>query len=513
MKRENCVWFSKISSLARTAFLSAVLWGLVAHGMALTNKFSTHDDVAFLFMTGSTINLGRWMLYVVGWLETLLFGDGHYSLPMINGLLSLCCIGFAAGLMTDLLGLRKKRSSAALGGFMAVFPTVTGLFGYMFTAHYYMLAMLMMVCSVWLICRVNTWWAATFAVLLGGCSIGIYQAFLPMLLSLMLFFDLRYLSEKKDRIGDFLKLAAGQALCTLGIMALYFAANRFFLVKFQIEQISYMGISEVGSTPLKTYLERAGIAYREFFYPTRYVSSDMFPMHVWYLHAAMVAAEALLGLRLVIHTMAEQKYRTAALLILLLLLVPLGCNFIFVMAEYVHGLMTYSQVAQLALFLWLTDRLEIRREGLRRAASCVFAAALGLAGIMYVRYDNQCYLKTNFQQQAAISWYSALTARIKSTPGYQQDLPVAFLNGEDKQDLTLYNIDELNFISEPPYADDITEYLNSYSWKAFMERWCGFSPVYADPAEWEDREEIRNMPHYPDDGSVRIIDETVIVNF
>lgn len=504
--------FSGISPQARAAFLGALLCGLAAHGMGLTNKYSTHDDIMALFWTGSTIASGRWMLHIVGWLEILLFGDGHFSLPVMNGLFALCCIGLAAAVMTDLLRIRNRGYCAGLGGIMAAFPAVAGLFGYMFTVPYYMLAMLMMVSAAWLICRKDAWWAKAAAILLGGCSVGIYQAFLPMVLSLILIYDLHYLSREDGTAGSFWKKVAVQVLCVLGIMALYFGANRFFVAKFQVEMNSYMGIDQVGSTTAADYLERVGTAYREFFLPTRNVSADMYPMHAYYVYLLMAAADAVLGIRLAVLT--GRKNRGKALLAgLVLLLFPLGANFIYVMSGKVHGLMTFSLVTQVLLFVWLLDGLELGRAKLSRAVTALVACVMGLMIVMYVRYDNQCYLKTAFQQQEAISWYTTLATRIRAVSGYREDLPVAFLNGESKQDLTLYNMDELDFIQEPPYGEDITGYLNTYAWQSFMERWCGYGPAYADPAAWVDREEVLAMPHYPDDGSIRVIDGTVVVNF
>ena len=503
---------SNISPQARAAFLSALVCGLAAHGMALTNKFSTHDDILALFWTGSTIASGRWMLHVIGWMETLLFGDGHFSLPMMNGLFSLCCVGLAAAWITNLLKIRRRSYAVGLGGVMAAFPAMAGLFGYMFTVPYYMLAMIMMVCAAWLICREKHWAAKAAAILLGGCSVGIYQAFLPMALSLILIYDLLWLSEEEASAGAFLKKAAGQALCILGIMVLYFGANRFFAAKFNVEMNSYMGIDQVGRTTLAEYLERIGTAYREFFVPARNVSADMYPMHAYYIHLIMTAANVIAGICLIIRT-ARKSRGNGLLLGLVLMLTPLGCNFIYVMSGKVHGLMTFSQVTQAALFVFLLDRLQIGQKQLRRAVPLLASFTLGLMIVMYARFDNQCYLKTAFQQQQAISWYTALVSQIKSVPGYRDDLPVAFVNAENKQDMTLYNISELDFIQEPPYGDSLTGYLNTYAWRSFMERWCGYGPAYADAALWEGREDVKAMPHYPDNGSIRLIENTIVVNF
>ncbi|MBE5943317.1 MAG: hypothetical protein E7258_00185 [Lachnospiraceae bacterium] len=53
---------NKIEHRYKIAFLSTLIFGLIAQGMALFNKFSFHDDVAELFGVGATTSSGRWML-------------------------------------------------------------------------------------------------------------------------------------------------------------------------------------------------------------------------------------------------------------------------------------------------------------------------------------------------------------------------------------------------------------------------------------------------------------------
>ena len=112
--------------------------------MGLFNKYSWHDDIFSLFMTGTTIRLGRWMLYVLVEAEKWFYGNGHFSLPLVNGMISLLCIGLSAGLLAVHFNIRSRALSGLLGAAMAVFPVVTALFSFMFTIHYYMVALLMM---------------------------------------------------------------------------------------------------------------------------------------------------------------------------------------------------------------------------------------------------------------------------------------------------------------------------------------------------------------------------------
>ncbi|MBQ9211771.1 MAG: glucosyltransferase domain-containing protein [Clostridia bacterium] len=503
-------WARKRPQLAVT-LLSALLFGLVAHGMGLLNKFSSHDDIVSLFELGTTISSGRWMLHVMDWLETILFGPGHFSLPLTHGLFSLLCIALAACLVVDLLGLKNLGCCAGLAGIMVAFPAIAGLFGYMYTLPYYALALLMMTLCGWLLCK-GKGWGKLLAIALGCCSVGVYQAFLPLLLSLPLLYDVSILLNGEGELKSFFRLAAMQVACMLGLMVCYFAATRFFLAKFHLELNSYMGIDQMGSTSLGTYLLRAAQAYREFFWPQRNGIADVFPMHLFYLSRGMVLLDGVFALRLLLQK-GKQRLSVALLLALLLGLMPLACNLIYVMAGTVHGLMTYGQVMQAALFLLLAERQEFRWPGIQRGVRGFAATLLGLACVMYARYDNQCYLKTNFQQQQAISWMTTLATQIKSTEGYRDDLPVAFMNQEQISDQTLYHMQELDFILLTPYDGTLGDYLNSYGWRKFMERWCGFSPAYANEALYENLPEVQAMPHYPDDGSIQKLGEVIVVNF
>ena len=181
----------------RTAFLSALIFGLFCHGTGLLNKLSHQDDIANLFGFGATITSGRWMLHVLSWLEGLLFGTGNASLPLYNGLISILCVSAVCALLTDLLRIRSRVYSALLGGVMIAFPVMAVLFSYMFTSHPYMIGLLMMTLCGWLICKDTPWWLKAAGVLLGGASVGVYQAFLPILLSLFLIDDLMELTEEK----------------------------------------------------------------------------------------------------------------------------------------------------------------------------------------------------------------------------------------------------------------------------------------------------------------------------
>lgn len=75
-------------SRMKTVLLSALLFGLLAHGFCFFSKYSMHDDLRSLFHgVGATYESGRWFLGVLSFAEVYGLGWGQYSTPMTMA----CC--------------------------------------------------------------------------------------------------------------------------------------------------------------------------------------------------------------------------------------------------------------------------------------------------------------------------------------------------------------------------------------------------------------------------------------
>lgn len=494
------------------ALAGALVFGILAQGMGLFNKFSWHDDIFSLFMTGTAVQLGRWMLHVLGELEKWFYGNGYFSLPLVNGMLSLLCVGLSAGLLAVHFRIRSRILSALTGGIMAVFPALTSLFGFMYTVHYYMFALLMMTGGAILICSEKPGWKIAAGILLCGCAVGVYQALLPFLLAMLLMDLVMTLTQREEKTGFYFRRILLLGVSAAAVMGVYFAGNALFLRFTNLRMDDYLGLNEMGGAPLAQYLAGAGRAYREFFFPSHFVLWDMYPQSVFNQYRLMLALDAALGAVWIVRSWKKGPVR-ALLLAAALALVPLACNFMFVLSGEVHSLMVYGQVMQMVLLACLAEWTEFPRAAFRRPAAAAAAAVLAVSGVMYVRYDNQCYMKTAFQQQEAISWNTTLVTRIESAPGFRDELPVAFVNRKNMQDRNLYNLEELDFLSLGTYDANIREYLNDWAWDSFLARWCGFEPKTVKPEKVEDWPEVREMPCYPDDGSIRVVRDVVVVKF
>lgn len=46
-----------------------------------------------------------------------------------------------------------------------------------------------------------------------------------------------------------------------------------------------------------------------------------------------------------------------------------------------------------------------------------------------------------------------------------------------------------------------------------MKMWCGFDPIVLKASDYEWMPEVLQMPNYPDEGSIKMIDGVIIVKF
>ncbi len=509
---------NKISIQGKISFFSCIIVGILSQGMGLFNKFSVHDDANSLFALGATFNVGRWSLDIIGELEKRFFGNVNYSLPLYNGALSLFFIALTSCIIVKAFEISNLYICVFIGAILACFPTVTTAFGFIYGAHIIMFGLFIGILGAYLICTGNTIWWRLIGILLAATSVGVYQAFIPMMLSFILFYCIHMVwksekcAEKEVIIQIILK-----PLYIIGFMAVYFLINRIYLRILGAELSSYKGVDTVGSVPITQYILRVLVAYKQFLFPSKGSSFYMYPSNVRVLYYSF----GVLGALLAGYSLYKKSKQSLLLFIAMLSLyglVPLATNFIIVMTgpDVIHSYMMYAAVMPFILVAYLVDRMvsEIVIENVLNKTFIVFCCMLLL---MYIRYDNKCYFLANYAQQEAISYYTTLITRIKSAEGYDDEYPVAFVNEGRISDATLSGVESVkrkafDDVNQIPYWN-VKVYVNNYAWRDFMLNWCGYKPQEIDAAEVENIAEIDSMPHYPDDGSIKVIDGIVVVNF
>ena len=496
-------------SLLKTVLCSAAVWGLLAHGMAMFNKYSFHDDTTSFNGVGATYESGRWMLGILGDLSAKLAGSKNYSLPVVNSAITILCIAVIVYLLASSLKIHSKLLTILLCGSMVTFPSVTGTFSYMFTAPYYYFASLLGVMGAWIFFRKKNLWSLFVCTVLMACSVGVYQANIPVCICTLLLYMLEDIRQFDMDWKSFWKIALSNAAICIGFIVEYFLINQYFLHKLDIVLSDYQGINNFGKTSLSNYIYRILCGYGSFFYPSTAVE-DFSARYVYALLIVIAAIIAVFTLRKMRILKTPKAWQT----ILVLIAYPIAACFVYLMVDpwNVYTLMTFGQAFAFALIVWLIDKYPENGTKVECAFCKTAAALLGILAILNIRYSNICYLKADVMQTQMISYYTTLITRIESTEGYTENTPVVYIGEDNKHDKNLVGISKyFDDLDLPTYKESFI--FNDYAWKENMELWCGFSPELGDAAEFAGNAEVASMPCYPDQGSIRCIDGKIVVKF
>lgn len=499
----------------KRVFLFSFFFGIMAHGSMLSKTILWHDGLHFAHHVkgSSAIVLGRWMRAILSALVSKAFGGNNLGMPMLYGIVSLFFIAASALVIVRIFDIANGLMQAVVCGIMVSFPVVTSTFFYMYTAPYYFLGLLLSTLAV-LVARerggVPGFAAGALCVC---CMLGIYQAYLAVAVSLFvisLIFDL--LNDRFSGPVAFLK----RAFYFLGICAVGFAAYmvvwKVLMRVLGLATTDYQGISNLGQNGIATYLEGIRTAYARFFLFFDRKSQNLYPMGLRYVQIVAVALAVAASVCIVVRQFRRDWLLGVAMAVLIALL-PLCFNLVYLIgARSVHTVMLYGQCMLYVYLVCVAGHLMQRTPKLGVPGWRLAALLLVVLIAMNTYYDNGCYMKAEMTLQQTINSMTMLAARIKMLDGYDDSMPVCIaIKGEmdrtvtPDSDMPDFAIVPLGHLSPHDGSGALRNI------KDVLAQWCGFSPKYVSEARLEHPEVLDEMPDYPDAGSVKIVDGTVVV--
>ena len=389
----------------------------------------------------------------------------------------------------------------------------------MYDAPYYFLAMLLAVAGVYITANRPRWDGFVVGSLCVCGCLGIYQAYFPV--AVCLFVILLIMEIARDRHASFAKaMMRGLyflSVCVAGLI-LFFVIWKLVMRATGIAPDNYQGVSSIGQSGMNAYIGALKKSYERFLLRFANRGEDLYPMKLAWVQGLIIAASGIGGLCMVFLHFRRDRAQTV-LMALLLAILPICFNLIYMMAASspsdevdIHSLTLYGQ-CMLYVFLIVCVNFLWESGGKLKPVFCRAAvAALTLMVCMNVYFDNSCYLKAEMEMQQAISDMTTLVTRIKSVEGYKDTMRVC-LTRYGKKDATVSKNPEFDDIALMPFDNVYPSHnLRRYA-VDYLKRWCGFAPKYTPLRNFEDLEEYQQMPDYPDDGSVKIINGAVVVKW
>lgn len=501
------------------AFLGAMLAGVVTHAFALVNILHNYDNIMQQPKGyGTGIESGRWLLTLLGDFVQDVLGMG-YNLPVINGLLYLALIALSAAVVVNVLEVRSRVSAVLIGCMMTTFPTVAATMAFRFTVVYYGLTLLLCVFAVWITERRKYGFAV--AALCLALSLGIYQAYPPVTISLFVLILLRDSLKEDARLADLIRrgflycgtLAAGVILYFLFLkasMALYSANGEVVLN-------SYQGIDTMGKISLR---QLPGLIWQAWFYGATFFLRDYCNLATLPLLKLLWAGLVAVILVIVGTVLVKRKIKPllAAFCCLMGLMFPLAVNFIVVMCPegIIYTIMVYSFALMGCVPLMLLECLPAPAEGKRSLLS-------GAAGLLValIIFFNSCdtnlnYTALYYANRQTENYFNGMVTQIRMTDGYTPEKTWVLL-GNEIQDPKLYNVWNVEPIYGGFAGSSAKGLINTeYSYEYWFHNYIGYETGFAGPDVEKillNDSRVAEMPVWPSAGSIRVIDEYVVVKF
>ena len=520
--------YDNIDKRIKMCFLSAFICGLFAHIYALTNHLYNYDE---LWHTptgfGTGLEVGRWALSITVWIQKVLFDD-CFTIPFINGMLTIILYAVAACFVVSALDIKDEFYAIIVGGLMTTFPALTCRMFFMFTTHYYAIGIAMAAAGAWIIAKKKlNILKVMIAIALTVYGMAIYQANFTTAVCILVGNLLVWLITENVELKTAIKKCINYVLYLGACMALFLAGSKIALSITGKQMETYENLDQMGRLSMEQLIEGIIGCYKTFFKlpiidvysmnPNRIVKIAFFICFLVFLYTFVKV------------WMMKKEVYLKVLVSLVFAVLPIAVNLIIIMAissGTMYSIMVYEIVFVFIISIACLEAIRTCNSDItaipnkmvidkvETLLNSVTAVMLVITVITYIWFANGNYLAMEYTNQHDNAYYQTLMTQIKSVDGYHADMPITMI-GKPVVDSTYTRQDMIGGTFN--ISGKSSTNINAYSSWNIMTRVLGYAPVNRNSDEEEEYfrelDEVNDMPCYPSSGSIKIIDDTIVIKF
>ena len=520
--------YDNIDKRIKMCFLSAFICGLFAHIYALTNHLYNYDE---LWHTptgfGTGLEVGRWALSITVWIQKVLFDD-CFTIPFINGMLTIILYAVAACFVVSALDIKDEFYAIIVGGLMTTFPALTCRMFFMFTTHYYAIGIAMTAAGAWIIAKKKlNILKVMIAIALTVYGMAIYQANFTTAVCILVGNLLVWLITENVELKTAIKKCINYVLYLGVCMALFLAGSKIALSITGKQMETYENLDQMGRLSMEQLIEGIIRCYKTFF---KLPIIDVYSMNP----NRIVKIAFLICFLIFLYTfvkvwMMKKEVYLKVLVSLVFAVLPIAVNLIIIMAissGTMYSIMVYEIVFVFIISIACLEAIRTCNSDItaipnkmvidkvETLLNSVTAVMLVITVITYIWFANGNYLAMEYTNQHDNAYYQTLMTQIKSVDGYHADMPITMI-GKPVVDSTYTRQDMIGGTFN--ISGKSSTNINAYSSWNIMTRVLGYDPVNRNSDEEEEYfrglDEVVNMPCYPSSGSIKIIDDTIVIKF
>lgn len=492
----------------KRVFIYTFAFGLVAHGFVYFNEVFSHDSL-YLNHSIDALALGRWGQALIFFIRSPVLT------PNLIGFLSLVYLATASALFLDLFGIKNKVQVIVACGIMVTSFVYTAIAAtYIYFLDINMLALLCAVMSCYVIKNLQQRYVKLVLSSILLCfSISLYQAYFQvftLICGLLLLLDL--INGKK-----FIELVSNIStyLLVIAITLLMYKLSVYLSLKVTSVSCLSSGYNSLNNAeyPLSVeqYIELILKSIHKGFikilkYPSFFSSISKI---------ILISINLLIAMYFIYVQTKKNKVRMWISLLYFLIVIPFLTNTVYILSKGVmHDLMKYSYTLVLLVPLIIALNAKNRSveisENAYTALLSIICTILSLLIFSNTIFSNQVYLMKELESKSSLSIATRILDRIEMLTEFIPNKTRVCFIGEASQnpyfkvDRVIRDKNKINLTGSKDYVAftyNTTEYYKSI---------IGINLQICDESKLDNRH-IEKMPLFPYSGSVKMLNNQVVV--
>lgn len=500
----------------KSAFISAILTGVLVHFVKLSNQLFNHDSLV-IYSTNMD-----WLLSQGKWFVTPLMSyQGPVIIYYVGSIVGIAAIACTGGMICSIFGIKSKRYSCLIGAILAAFPSVATTMLYN-SCDYFMLTALLAVLSAYLMIKRDVF-SNFLGIVLLTLSVAAYQAYIGFTVAILVLFSVFCLLNPQIKCRAVIQTGfrfIGEIIVSLGI---YYAVLQIKLQLTGQVLADYKGINNMSSNLAPGVLMQSAIqAYKDVL---SFIFKDVLGT---YSHSvsAVYTFVVVINLILIILLIRKRKLfheplRVCLIAALVIICLPLSINLVGVLSR--NSSFYYITVYPFAVLfiaapIFLEQVLQTEQKSylVKLLSICVAFSMVVPVGAWFVK-NNQAYQKIQIENQNIHLKSTALVAQIQEQEEFTTETPVVFVGETPYPFLKTQEglgmaLDSLH--THGMIINTAAEMIHSTGvLVAYIQTYIAPDMLFGNSEEFAQNHvnEIQEMPIYPNYGSIQYIDGNIVV--
>lgn len=494
-------------------FLALLGFSLFTYSVLMVNQLVNNYDGMwegnFHIADNWELSIGRWFWY---YLSKLRFG---IAMDPVVSIISLSIFVLGIILAANLLEVRDSLPVIAVGAAFMCTPLVCIDLSYRFMSPTFATAFLLAILAVYVSIRVRRMWLAILTgSLLMAMSLGSYQAYIGVSCVITLAYFIKLLMTD-DTASDCLKKLIRPILTIILGGILYIILLKIHLTVKNVEMSDYMGASSYSVfTVIKNFPRAFCDTYKLFHYSLNGALFSASKLTKFKFEAVVLIAFIAVFLFYLVKRNRKNIPKIVCGLIALLLLPPAAYSVFFITREAPVSLQMTAGYFMIVPAVLMALPLSFEKEKLTRAFSwglSVIVMISAYGGFYQVQTDQNAMYEGTV---STMSITEAALERVDSLGYLDTDYKYCILGIPAGSQL--YHLDgaAYNFNQYAVVGVWWGGYNGEKSWRGIVNNRMELNLTFVDEAAYNaicSSEEAKSMPAFPQEGSVRLMGDTVVI--